>query len=1025
MCCCRHHASYPGFAFPLTTSPSFGIDEKKIDSPECVAVFKDHVSNFVSPGVCSSVDEHLHGLVDAVKDAAELAFGRDASERRPRKSWISDSTWENVVQLHDVKRYDRAAQQSVRFSLLLVALHAWRTVSCSESRQADGHAWRVFAHVPGYLFLVLRPVQVAAALARRTLAHCQSYVRNLLKVDRDKQWQEIVMQAARAAENNDMRSLYQMVRRLSIYRPRAIPAIRRKDGTLADSPEASDGRWLEHFADLFIGSIDDASIEDVGAFAAVVPHDHERKDDPCIGDVCPVVQSPCPCHRHQHHPRDAEPPWSSIDIVQQRFDKMNPRKAKGPDEVSSMIWKAGQEVTAVKVHALHRHIHHQRRVPSAWKGGRLAKLRKGDKDPSICDNSRGLLIGDRIGKHFTALLMPHVEPAAAVVYLPEEQCGGARGKGTNRVTLVSSQFISYTLKINKVAMILFLDLSKAFDKVVREMVMKIIDDEQRSYQAIRELGLPPETADHIISYLQQQGTIFEQLNIDPVIAKLVAYLHDGTWFVLEQSSGKVIKTRLGSRQGCRFGGLVFNLLYAVALRDVRQQCSALGLCLNFQFPKRCPPWNVASTDGTLWEPYEMLDVTFVDDEAFMLMADSCDDILRDGAILLDVLQATLPKYGMTINWEPGKTEALVLFRGYRSRKILAELPRHPKTDQRVLKASLAQCVITRCYKHVGTHVNTCGNLSDEVAYRLKKAKAVFGQLTKKVLTSAKIDVSTRISLLFSLVFSVLLYNSETWDKLTLDVGRKIQHFYVYALSRTTRTPVSFVDSRGFMSDREFLNAWNFPSINCLIMRRRLKFYAALLHSPSSAILCLGQAWSDTPSQWAMTAADDLLAMQKQSRTLSVLGDPRYEWRQWVDFIVHSKFRWKYMVNAYFENEVLFRTETDVINTCISDKSELANHHVCTQCPVDAARIFSSIMALRAHLSSAHGHRKIARLYIASDNKCPSCHKVFRNRKAAVVHLQRVQSCAEFVESGECNCIPLEELQILEPKSWVAFQGFYP
>ena len=90
---------------------------------------------------------------------------------------------------------------------------------------------------------------------------------------------------------------------------------------------------------------------------------------------------------------------------------------------------------------------------------------------------------------------------------------------------------------------------------------------------------------------------------------------------------------------------------------------------------------------------------------------------------------------------------------------------------------------------------------------------MFGQLTKKVLTSAKIDVSTRINLLFSLVFSVLLYNSETWDKLTLDVGRTIQHFYVHALRRTTRTPVSFVDSRGFMSDREFLNAWNFPSIN--------------------------------------------------------------------------------------------------------------------------------------------------------------------------------------------------------------------
>ena len=60
---------------------------------------------------------------------------------------------------------------------------------------------------------------------------------------------------------------------------------------------------------------------------------------------------------------------------------------------------------------------------------------------------------------------------------------------------------------------------------------------------------PLETADHIISYLQQQGTVFEQLNIDPAIAKLVADLHDGTWFVLEQNSGKFIKQTPGIPSG--------------------------------------------------------------------------------------------------------------------------------------------------------------------------------------------------------------------------------------------------------------------------------------------------------------------------------------------------------------------------------------------------------------------------------------------------------------------------------------------
>jgi hypothetical protein len=77
------------------------------------------------------------------------------------------------------------------------------------------------------------------------------FVCGLLKADRDKQWSDLVLQAARAAEDHDTRIMYQLVRRLSSYRPRAIPAVRCKDGTLADSPEANKERWLEHFLPSF------------------------------------------------------------------------------------------------------------------------------------------------------------------------------------------------------------------------------------------------------------------------------------------------------------------------------------------------------------------------------------------------------------------------------------------------------------------------------------------------------------------------------------------------------------------------------------------------------------------------------------------------------------------------------------------------------------------------------------------------------------------------------------------------------
>eukprot|EP00969_Alexandrium_andersonii_P129272 5712503-Alexandrium_andersonii.AAC.1 len=63
------------------------------------------------------------------------------------------------------------------------------------------------------------------------------------------------------------------------------------------------------------------------------------------------------------------------------------------------------------------------------------------------------------------------------------------------------------------------------------------------------------------------------------------------------------------------------------------------------------------------------------------------------------------------------------------------------------------------------------------------------------------------------------------------------------------------------------------------------------------------------------------------------------------------------------------------------------------------------------------------MYIAGDNRCPVCHKAFRDRQAAVVHLQR-SSCQHAMVDGDVSPIPLGELRELEPKAHAHFLDLY-
>ena len=252
--------------------------------------------------------------------------------------------------------------------------------------------------------------------------------------------------------------------------------------------------------------------------------------------------------------------------VSQRLQTIKDSKAVGPDGLPIEVWKAAGDLAADYIAEIIEDVIQTNDVPVAWRGGRLAKLFKGKGDTAECDMYRGLLVGDHTSKIFTGVLYPSVQRRVEEA-LPPQQCGGVACSGANRGHHVVSSFVERTATEKRPAAILFLDLTKAFDKLVREMAFHLeagSTTEADLAAQLEQVGVEGTAASHLANYLMQHGGILQQIEVPEHLISLVANLHKDTWFALSPE-GRVIRTTRGSRQGCRFGALIFNIVYSVAL----------------------------------------------------------------------------------------------------------------------------------------------------------------------------------------------------------------------------------------------------------------------------------------------------------------------------------------------------------------------------------------------------------------------------------------------------------------------------
>ena len=99
------------------------------------------------------------------------------------------------------------------------------------------------------------------------------------------------------------------------------------------------------------------------------------------------------------------------------------------------------------------------------------------------------------------------------------------------------------------------------------------------------LGLSREHALAAAKKSDDTEGLLAALGVDEGLVELNRSLHDGSWFRFRDSA-KVLLACRGGRQGCKLGAVVFNLIYAKALRTLRGRLREAGVCWLSTFAPR-------------------------------------------------------------------------------------------------------------------------------------------------------------------------------------------------------------------------------------------------------------------------------------------------------------------------------------------------------------------------------------------------------------------------------------------------------
>ena len=603
-------------------------------------------------------------------------------------------------------------------------------------------------------------------------------------------WVELCKSIQSAADQGDIKQMYEGIKKATGPTTSKSAPIKTKSGEMITERDKQMRRWTEHYLELYATQnvVSDSAIERI-------------PDLPVLDQL------------------DAPP---SIEELGRAIDHLRNGKAPGNDGIPAEVLKHGQPALLKPLHELICDCWERGHIPQDMRDAKIVTLYKNKGDRSDCNNYRGISLLSIVGKAFARVILARLQILAQNVY-PESQCGFRAGRSTMDMIFSLRQLQEKCREQQKALFVAFIDLTKAFDLVSREGLLRILE----------KIGCPP----RLLSIIESFHT-----NMHSTV------LFDG-------ATSEPFPVCSGVKQGCVLAPTLFGIFFSMLLRHAFEDCFE-GVNIHTR------------ADGNLYnisrlrakrkvENVLIRELLFADDAALT----SHSEIGLQ--LLVDKFSEACKDFGLTISLK--KTNIM----------------RQGTDCFPAISIEGNTLDVVDDFTYLGSNITSTLSLEKEIETRIGKASSLMARLNKRVWNNAQLTARTKITVYQACVLSTLLYGSECWTTYAKQT-KQLNSFHLRCLRR-----ILHIKWQDKITNVEVLRRSHMLSMHSILSERRLRWLGHVSRMNSERIprallygeLATGMRKRGRPClRFKDVCKKDMSLAQIDHKTWETIAEERTSWR---------------------------------------------------------------------------------------------------------------------------------------------------
>ena len=899
---------------------------------------------------------------------------------KPRKPYITEETWKLRLRRKNLLRSLRLLRLHQLQADQRMALRVWATSLADRNRSSIAE----LAIVPLLTKLTLASVKTTAKALRLRL-----------RADKANFVADISLQANEANGSEIFRSLapLRVGSRFSKRSIEPLPMWRKQDGELAQSFEDRLDVWRTQCSDLEAGHLTTPA----ELLGKALDRARQRRENlpPLSFDEIPTVLQ-----------------------LEAKLRSIKRNKTAGNDGLKSDVFALAAPQFARHLFSMSTKLMVIFQEPLISKGGTLVAAFKGSGAADQVANYRSLIFYSYMGKALRSFwrtaTMPLYESLSSNLHL-----SGKKGGNVSHASMVLRSLLSGADSRNRSSSVIFLDISSAYYRVVREFVVHETTTDEELVRILQRFNLPPEEYALLWQHLQQPD-ILSQVNANPRHRAILDELLTSTWFTVP-GDAQVVATQAGSRPGDNLADIIFAFVYSRLLEHLRLALQDEGFRTFQQTELTDDLRSLYLQPVDIGDTPHLCDVTWADDLAIFLQHPRAEDLVARTKLTTGLLFDLCWRKGLLPNLKKGKTEAIVKLKGPNSKPLRRELYGMPEPFLSI-PSTLRDDVRLRLvhkYRHLGHQIPFTFKQDDEVRSRVALARAAYAKHRRTVFQNRDISLKTRARLLHSLVISILSYNQGTWLLLS---SKSWQHFSgaILGFYRGLIRGEIGRDTLLTWSDSRVLAFVGLPGPQDLLHLARLRYAGSLWRSAPLEVW-----WATHFSGKWFAALDNAIGwLNENTKGLDVAAGAQWRKEHWHEIIANAK-QWKMFLRKAMQHSVethatldhLHRWHYEFLERSIelgltteaegilrrglaadAPRPDEVHPHACIQCQ----ETFTTFAAWSVHANRKHGRVAPERLLL-DGTACLVCCKEYHTSCRLLRHLRHSQRCAAFLQ-GQQPCM---------------------